>query len=367
MNEAGIGGLHGPQDNGVFTDMDSPSLGGAHLSGVVVENKVKTTDSAADAILKTATKVCLFAHYHHLGIAAGYMLYYLDALRDAGFATVVVSTAAMPEEEAIKIRARCTVLIMRENTGLDFGGWSDALRRYPDIKPDLLLLTNDSVYGPITNLTAYIESLTAVPADFYGAVESLQITPHIQSWFVLLRPTAYRSAAFLQLMAKGPANGLAKFDLISAYEAGLSQALRDEGLVCHVPFTPAGRGRLTTRWPINPMQILWRPLIERFGVPFMKVELLRSNPSGVDVDDALIVVERRNPVLAALIREDCAQRGRLTQKPTRIHWQQSMAKLARDMELSPNTVASMANYAAFRFWWGSVKLVRRVAVLAGRR
>ena len=323
-------------------------------------------DAAVARALAGAERICLFAHYHHLGLAAGYMLYYLDALRAAGFSTIVISTADLSEAEADKIRARCTALIVRENVGLDFGGWADALRRYPAIAPDLLLLTNDSVYGPITDLSAFIDRLTAVPADFYGAVESLQITPHVQSWFVLLRPAAYRSAAFRRLMENGPGDDLARFDLITAYEAGLSQGLYDEGLVSHTPFSPAGRGRLSMHWPTNPMQLLWRMLIERYDVPFLKVELIRSNPSGADTRDALKVVEHRNPVLAGLILEDRAERAFGVPKKARLPWRRAMSGLARDIDLPPASVASWINQFDFRFWWAVVLALRKFGALVRR-
>lgn len=305
-----------------------------------------------------ATRVCIFAHYHHLGLAAGYAIYYLDKLRQAGFFVVVVSTADCSADQEDKLRSHCDTLIKRSNSGLDFGGWIEALGQFPGITPDLVLLTNDSVYGPITDLERFIAELEQQPADFYGAVESLQVMPHLQSWFLLLRPSAYQSAAFRRLMHKGPDQDTAKFDIITDYEVGLSQALRQAGLTFYAPFSPAGRGALGARWPTNPMQLFWRPLIERYGIPFLKVELLRYNPSGVDVSDAIAVVERRNPELAALIREDCRERGFVAPKAPRFYWKRALEHLARDVDLPPGSMISRLNAIMFRFWWHAVLSVR---------
>jgi hypothetical protein len=45
------------------------------------------------------------------------------------------------------------------------------------------------------------------------------------------------------------------------------------------------------RYPLNPTHHLWRVLIERFGFPFLKTELVQRNPErlpGVDAWPALV-------------------------------------------------------------------------------
>ena len=231
-----------------------------------------------DDDVRNARRLCFFAHYHPAAIVADYVLVYLRALAEAGFTVVVLSTADLPEAERVKLKAACATLIERENVGLDFGGWIDAFRRFSPIEAELLLLANDSVYGPLHDLGSFIDRLTAVPADFYGAVESRETGPHLQSWFLLLRPTAYRSAAFADLMTNPVPADMPKSEIIERYELALMSRLNAAGLRHHAAYTPDFGGAIGRELAYNPAHLLWKSLVGRYGVPFLKIELLRDNP-----------------------------------------------------------------------------------------
>ena len=54
----------------------------------------------------------------------------------------------------------------------------------------------------------------------------------------------------------------------------------------------------------NPAHFLWRPLIERDGVPFIKVELLRDNPARVfGLENWPAIVSAKAPGLFPLINK----------------------------------------------------------------
>lgn len=261
------------------------------------------------ARIRAAARLCFFAHYHPHDIVEAYVVRYVASLRDAGFTVVVLSTAALPDAECDKLRAVGAEVVLRENRGLDFGGWIDACIRFFPIEAELLMFANDSVYGPIGDLGAFIDELTAQDADFYGAVESVEITPHLQSWFLLFRPAAYRSAAFREMMCRPMPEMESKWALILRYEVGLTGALTAAGLRYRAAFTMAGRQGLARRHPYNPGHLLWRDVIER-GVPFLKVELLRLNPARIlDTADWREVVRARSPELEGMIDTDLARRG----------------------------------------------------------
>ena len=234
-----------------------------------------------DDQIRQARRLCFFAHYHPRGVVSDAVVIYLRALRDAGFSVVVLSTADLDEGEQSKLGAECSALIMRDNVGLDFGGWIEAYQRFMPIEADLLLLANDSVYAPFGDLSAFIERLLAVPADFYGAVESREMEPHLQSWFLLLRPTAYRSAPFRELLTSAISADTPKWDIIRNYELGVTRRLRDAGLTYHAGWSAAGSGPIARTEEYNPMHLLWRSMIASAGVPFLKVEVLRDNPTRV--------------------------------------------------------------------------------------
>ena len=292
--------------------------------------------------IRQAPRLCFFAHYHQDGIVAPHVLHYLRALEQAGFTTVVLSTAGLDEAGCQALRAAGAEVILRENHGMDFGGWIEACRRFFPIQAELLLLANDSVYGPLTDLTPFVDRLLAQEADFYGAVLSHEIEPHLQSWFILLRPSAYRSPAFAQLMGTPMPDIADKLTLVTRYEVGLTRRLADAGLRYHAAFDPARRAGIVRRYPYNAAHLLWRDMIEA-GVPFLKVELLRLNRMRVtDIDRYADVVRSHSPALAEMILADLAQRG--TQPPPSfvaasslppVYWPELRAMVLSDYRASP--------------------------------
>lgn len=298
-------------------------------------------------LIHRSRRVCFFAHYHQHGIVADHVLYYLRAIRDSGFAIIVVSTADLAPEEERKLRNTCDHFIPRKNEGLDFGSWIEAFRHFPRLEADLLLLTNDSVYGPISDLSRFIDDLTSSPADFYGAVECNIIQPHLQSWFLLFRPSAYTSQTFRDRFSEPIPSHLSKEDIIRRYEIGLTASLREAGLRYRSGFRAGDRGLLWSRFPGNPTHLLWRQLIEIGDIPFLKIDLLQRNPHWIgNLAKWRSVVGAHNPLLLRMIEADILTRGeaKVQSFPTRVcrslkspfpeDWAELHGFLRRDYELA---------------------------------
>lgn len=231
-------------------------------------------------ILK-AGRVCFFSHFDVDGLVDDYVFHYLGEIKRSGFLIVFVSTAVLSKQDISKLEAVCADVILRENRGLDFGGWSDCLRRYSDLSAEFLMLCNDSVYGPFWSLSEFIDTLTAKPADFYGAVASIDqdwCPAHLQSWFLLFRPAAYNSRAFRERMRDVDPT-MPKMRIVKHYECGLTPALEAEGLRWRAAFAPREQGPLLSANYINPIFTLWRELLERRKIPFIKIGLLRDRPA----------------------------------------------------------------------------------------
>lgn len=231
--------------------------------------------SAAEG-LNRARRVCFFAHYDVDDAVDDYVLHYLRSLGAAGFIVVVATTSRLNAVERGKLDGLAVDVLLRENRGLDFGGWADCLARYPDIAPDLLLLCNDSVYGPFWDLGAFVDDLTARPADAYGALLSVGESPHLQSWFLLLRPAAYRSAPFAELFGAPVPAHLSKPEIIDRYEKRFTGMLEDEGLTVRAAFDPREQGPLRARVPMNAAFVLWDEMLTRRIQPFLKIQAIRD-------------------------------------------------------------------------------------------
>ncbi len=270
--------------------------------------RVAVDDEVKQAI-QAAKRVCFFAHYHDDAVIADHVLLYLTAIKEAGFAIALVSTSPLPAAEIAKLDGLCAAVILRENEGLDFGSWIKAIECFFPIGAELLLLANDSVYAPVGSLADYVERLCSAEADFYGAVESEEFAAHLQSWFLLLRPAAYNSSAFKEMMRFPMMPTATKLELIKTYEIDLTRRLTEDKLTYHAGFSSRDLSGFAARHPFNYAHILWRALVRR-GMPFIKIELVRQNPFRVtDIRRWRKVVGEIQPALVPAIERDIARRG----------------------------------------------------------
>lgn len=251
--------------------------------------------------------VCLFAHFDKDDRIDDYVLRYLECLRESKFSIVFISTSNLAAAEIARLHGTCCDVILRENKGLDFASWAVGFAKHASAIGGRLLLANDSVYGPIGSLKTALEQLTGKPADFYGMVENIEIAPHLQSWFLLFEPWVLAHPTFTSILAQ-PFSAMTKRQIIEDGEVALSCRLVEAGFRYEALYL-ANRKVLNTRHPpINPTHILWRELLFDFGVPFLKIELLRDNPIGVeDATTILQSIKKIDPAICNLISSHLAR------------------------------------------------------------
>lgn len=195
-----------------------------------------------------------------------------------------------------RLRQRCAAIVIRRNQGYDFGSWKAGLTLHrQDIdRAAFLVLTNDSFWGPITPLDDLFKRLQNSSTDVIGLTDDLMYEPHLSSAFTAYKSKALRCQAFdafwetLQIWPR-------KRDLIKQCEVGLSVKMREAGLTLESLYTHNANG--------NVLHYDWRNLIEQHKFPFLKISLLRDNPTKQQVDDWWEVVNSRNPALARNIKK----------------------------------------------------------------
>jgi lipopolysaccharide biosynthesis protein len=251
--------------------------------------------------------VCLFAHFDKDDRIDDYVLRYLTKLKELNFAIILISTSRLSLIDIARLRGICDDVIVRDNTGLDFASWSAGFAKHGSAIGGRLLLANDSVYGPIGSLGSAIERLIGTAADFHGMAESVEIAPHLQSWFVLLEPQVVRHPAFKAILTQ-PFAAMTRPQIVRLGEVGLSRQLMAAGFRYEALYRSGGAAKLPRRHDANPMLLYWRPLLFDAGVPFLKIELLRDNPIGVEDAAAILQqVERIDPEICALIESHLAR------------------------------------------------------------
>ena len=225
-------------------------------------------------------RVCLFAQYHREGPLPTPSIRYMAALVEAGFevhAALSGSSEIAAADRSILERIGARIRT-RRNGGLDFGAWQDLIRQGAADGADEILLANDSVFGPFAPLAPILRAMEGF--DAWGMVESREGRPHLQSWFVWMSGAAFHSRAVARLFDL-PFAAMTKPEIITHGELGLSAAFEAEGLDVGARYRARFRIRPSALVATNPMHFRWRALLSSGLVPFLKVELLRCNPSRI--------------------------------------------------------------------------------------
>lgn len=242
----------------------------------------------------------VFAHYDRDGLIDDHVLYMLKSLREHAEQLIFVSVSAT-DEELKRLDDVCDVAISRENVGYDFVSWKTGLPHIKNLEElDEVLFINDSIYGPLSDISELFQKSDAFQCDFWGLTLSRQKTAHIQSFFFAFRKSLIDNGVFTQFWnTVEPLEN--KKEIIKRYEIGMTQFVMERGASCKwlfdqkdltlwerltaFKFNGRRRGRSligSIRWYVknrttNPTHVYWHSIINR-GAPFIKVEFLRDNP-----------------------------------------------------------------------------------------
>ena len=291
-------------------------------------------------------RVCVFVHWDRGGEVRDHVLHQVTALAEAGVSVVFVTNSGFLRPDATeRLKAVCAGIIVRANVGYDFGAWREGFERLdlPRADTQMVIMANDSVYGPLWPVDGMLATMDFSRADVWGCTESWQSRYHLQSYFMAFSPAVVASLAWRNFW-DGVRPTWSKNWLIRLYEIGLTQTLLRAGFKCRAvwpyPALTANidpelltdgkdteqnlndplvqvrrshahrvRGAVVERTPLNPTSDLWRQLLAA-RCPFIKRELLRDNPTFVlDVGDWRTAVAEYtpaglpSPILAAIERD----------------------------------------------------------------
>jgi rhamnosyltransferase len=247
-------------------------------------------------------RALIMAHYDPQGIVDPHVQFALQAYRKAFSHITFVSTGVL--HLASCMSALVDTFIPRDNVGFDFFSWKIGFNALSGKERFFeIIFANDSVYGPFFDVEHCLLAPNVKDADLWGMTASSQYRWHIQSFFFAMRNRMVVSAdaqAFWDEVVPF-AN---KVDVIQRYELNMADYFAKRGWSAKAIFdslttrnglrTPArsmidlmqpGRS-LRYLWDysflrdVNPMHHRWYDVLQS-GVPFTKVELLRSNPKQI--------------------------------------------------------------------------------------
>ena len=248
--------------------------------------------------------VILFAHFDPTGKVRPDIFPLLEQYQKHGDVIIISSSPSLRWRLRTKQRLKkyCGAILIRHNEGYDFGSWMTGLNWIKKEMPllDSLILTNDSFWGPINPLDDLFQQINASKASVIGLTDDLMYFPHLQSAFLMFRKDVLASKTFwtfwneLKIWPR-------KRDLVKHCEVGLSVALEKAGFKLKSLYTRNSNG--------NILHANWRQLIDELNFPFLKVSLLRDNPTRQNTDGWKDIVNAKNKWLAIQIQQQLSSKN----------------------------------------------------------
>ncbi|WP_136660988.1 rhamnan synthesis F family protein [Nitratireductor sp. XY-223] len=272
-------------------------------------------------------KALVFAHFSKTDSLSPGVLRAIETYARHVDVIAFVSTSTLPTDAHDSLSRVCKQIIVRNNIGYDFMSWKiglEAIRPYDHFQE--IILTNDSIIGPLADPTSLFERLSADPRDICGLTLSWEFGRHIQSYFVRYKSGPLRSRAF-DAFWNDIAPNSEKQEIIQRYEVALTAFMEKHGHTVGALYEPrrdfstpqrlsiwAANLRLNTlgsalrslrrtlQTPsLNPTLYLWRETLKA-DLPFVKKELVRDNPTDQNLSLLFNELQMRFGIDATIVR-----------------------------------------------------------------
>ncbi len=212
--------------------------------------------------LQKNKRLFLFAGYDPRGIIDDALVYYIRSLARLGDVFLVMDSDC-DDGQMKKIRPHVKYAAAARHGEYDFGSYKRAYTAARDAgilgEYDFVYMVNDSVYGPLRDLGPVLAEMESMQTDAFGIVCNPKPShPHIQSWFIGMRPAVFMSkwfAEFILSVKKLESKGL----ITRMYEHRFSALVREHQMCWSCLWTVRNRG------VYNRVKQLYRR-----GMPFMK-------------------------------------------------------------------------------------------------
>ena len=144
-------------------------------------------------------RVCVFEHWDGAGDVRPLVMHHLRSLAAIGCSVVFVTNAGFLRADALEaLKLICAAVVIRRNVGYDFGAWREGLALLDLPRPDtaLVMIANDSVYGPVRSLADLLSAVDFNAADIWGCTDTWQSRYHLQSYMMMVSPRVVASDAW---------------------------------------------------------------------------------------------------------------------------------------------------------------------------
>lgn len=176
-------------------------------------------------------RVALFLIFQPGGLSASTFAT-LRWLAGLGYAPLVVSNAPLLPADREALQSLVWRAVVRPNFGYDFGGYRDGLTLLEQwsVRPDELLILNDSIWLPVLPESDLAARLAAEPAEVAGTILRKRGEERfLESYLYRLRRPALEHPAFRDYWSRLRLTSN-KYYVIRRGERGFSAAMRAAGL-----------------------------------------------------------------------------------------------------------------------------------------
>ena len=254
--------------------------------------------------------VAIYVYFNSDGILTEDTLYYLKSLKNYVNSIIFISNSHLSDEAINLIQRISDDVIVRENSGYDFGAWKDFIleNKTKLVNLDRLILCNSSCYGFFSSLTPAFEKAKKNGWDFWGITgfELKNKYPfHIQSYFLAFEKAILGSKDFIEFWEKLPKSmdwNTARFQ----GELQLTIKFMKAGFKPGVMFSSNHIGNANS----DP-SIFYPQKLLMLGSPFLKKKVIKNNYSYflrfsncVPMDLAIQFISKKNPELFKLIQQE---------------------------------------------------------------
>lgn len=209
----------------------------------------------------------------------------INDYQTAGFQLIIIINTpqwfamqkSIRDEQAL---AKSVIVMVRDNTGYDFGGWSHLLRSVSDFGcARTISFTNDSIIVVDQIKLQKLRLKIKDTNDAWFLTENLELSPHGQSYFFGFKARCLNSV--FNHISDIPIYS-DKWDLIFNEELHLSNRFKNSGLKVNFLFDVSYNKNKARDKTIED----WSDLIQN-GFPFLKLQLFQKN--FLQLDDSKVV------------------------------------------------------------------------------
>ena len=232
----------------------------------------------------TRNRIAIFSIYLNELILAEYIELSCKELNENGYDVILIITYNNSLSiDSVRLLSekysKSYYIIIRKNYGKDFGGFKDALEHIDKKKYDDIMLLNDSMIGPLFKST-FFSDFNKISGDVVGITDSYDIKYHLQSSFLKFSGEENINILTDFFKTYEPSND--RYITVRYGEVALSDSFRkrNKNLVPYVSTIQLWSDNgYVNKLEDNAQHAYWSELVFKYKVPFVKRELILSDPS----------------------------------------------------------------------------------------